>query len=695
MDEDQMTPEAVLCKYEKDLNEAAKKRGWTIRAYLPITERGDNGEKTEHKRLTEYALKNVIWNTTYFAQYPNPNNNPRVNRVCQRMLTRSLGNAPRHNDSIDAFAKGNLLPVTASPTRGRGEKWTLLERLDTEVNQLPEATSEDEREEAESIFASMRNEMQFYDDLRQTLRELPDRAIDHFRKLIPIWVAKQDQSITWTGEKTVNHSSWANMQKNFFGNPLFIPQRWLELAEGKEIICNLIQSIRLRAREAARGRGESWQRQIEGQIDQYEHEMIDEWNEYVRLAEQMRASILTRGDGESESNYIGIGNHLRETPVRELFENFESDVEQGVYSEALQHKANFVFGLYMGTLLGPQYCCEHYPFPVISDLTSGETASRKLKPEEERPLDEPIDITRAVTISIQYDTLGNPSPQSKTLGLRLEDCQPKMLSLVAGREIDASKWDDLKTELAEVIRSRNLPEISFEFLVETTRNTFRSERRDVRRLSELRDASTRWNGYKHELENEPEGNKYAESLITQIEECIEVYVENQFAKPGAKIYRNTLLDFVRAGFINWARDANPKKLIEYIDRSISEFTEFERKSSLAFGPTEYECGNLIRDGVLDEDEYIHAGVPAHRHLLFYYNEDSELALTCLDSHNGALLTQLDANVFLISGNCDPKNKPKKRIWLRKCSRYTGTQQSAPSRSPCTEETASRFQCKGA
>ena len=56
-----------------------------------------------------------------------------------------------------------------------------------------------EIEVALTIIDAMADEMSFYDELRESLNEAieADQALEYFRRLIPIWVAKQDQNLQW------------------------------------------------------------------------------------------------------------------------------------------------------------------------------------------------------------------------------------------------------------------------------------------------------------------------------------------------------------------------------------------------------------------------------------------------------------------------------------------------------------------
>lgn len=457
--------EGALLKSEKSLAQWSEREGAAIRSFQPFQVRETlDADPEECARLVQNAIENMLWGATYFVQFPNPTNNLLVGKVCQRLAARKMNGVrvrEKEPDLTGAFARGGFLPLVSSPTRGIGaeNRWTLREILGEEREAICQQAEqgilgECEIEVALTIIDAMADEMSFYDELRESLNEAieADQALEYFRRLIPIWVAKQDQNLQWSavgerGEARLD-PSWRMTQKSFFGSPLFLSPRWIGAPESKRSVAEaLVEPIVEKSRrDAGENPDPGWGSYQETVIENYTRMMQREWDEYTALADEGR---------DAGARFAGIGDDLRNRSVRSLFGSFESDANGELFPDALKHKANFVFGLYVGALLGPLHGMR-CPFPEAEGaLFASASGTREVGPENLRPEGQEIrESYGPVALSIGFNPLGDPRPNQVVFDPMLsEGRQAGMIAAVAGRAPDIEKWDDLRAELKEVIKS--------------------------------------------------------------------------------------------------------------------------------------------------------------------------------------------------------------------------------------------------
>ena len=155
--------------------------------------------------LREMRLQRVLANTTYFRHYPNPTHNPIVEQLCAHLDAVGMsGNFLTGKDPLKHFSSGEtFLPRSKRNVDAHYAK-PLAEVIEEQLDALLADASfaPQQREEAVAIAAAMEDELLFYDELRAQAKrqaEIGDNTfmLRAFRRLVPIWVAKQDCCKVW------------------------------------------------------------------------------------------------------------------------------------------------------------------------------------------------------------------------------------------------------------------------------------------------------------------------------------------------------------------------------------------------------------------------------------------------------------------------------------------------------------------
>lgn len=413
----------------------------------------------------------VLANTTYFRHYPNPTHNPIIEQLCTKLDTVSrTGNFLRNMNLLEHFSSGKTFLPRSKRNVDAYHAKPLVEIIEEQLETLLADTSltQQQRDEAAKIAAAMEDELLFYDQLREQAKQQA-RAGDNnfmlraFRKLIPIWVAKQDCCKTWrlfAGDHNPDVRPIvldARFAPNLFGSRFFDMERWWvlpkrlwgeddEKAFAEEPIITLIGYIADKDEHVEDELGERFKTRMAANLARY-----------VALVE---ASAQPDGPfipsctihDPRNGSAIEARDLFAELSVPDLYERFNTSL----FPEAVKRKANLVFGAYLAPVVGIANCDElPFTFDGENGRGRGTIEATGCTP---RSADNDVDLgvgARPVTIAVCHELTNVPFATSKTIefpATEIDAAGNKLLCIV-GRCYDSTKWDALRCALSNVART--------------------------------------------------------------------------------------------------------------------------------------------------------------------------------------------------------------------------------------------------
>lgn len=422
--------------------------------------------------LREMRLQRVLANTTYFRHYPNPTHNPIVEQLCVHLDAVGMsGNFLTGKDPLKHFSSGEtFLPRSKRNVDAHYAK-PLVEVIEEQLDALLSDASftPQQREEAVAIAAAMEDELLFYDELRAQAKrqaEIGDNTfmLRAFRRLVPIWVAKQDCCKVWQpfsgnrgpGAKPVALD--AAFVPNLFGSRFFDTERWWGCCPGEawgegegeealaaEPINELIDLIARNDEGIEPMRGE-----------RFKARMMENRARYVALVE---AAARPGGPfvpdcvvGDPRVGAAEARDLLAELPVADLYRSFDA----ALFPEALKRKANLAFGVYLAPVVGVVNCQElPFAFAGEGSLGEGTVEASDCVP---RGLGDNVALgigAPPVTISVNHALSGAAFTASRAIEFPATevDVPGGALLCIVGRRYDSSKWDGLRRALSGVARA--------------------------------------------------------------------------------------------------------------------------------------------------------------------------------------------------------------------------------------------------
>lgn len=422
--------------------------------------------------LREMRLQRVLANTTYFRHWPNPGRNPIVEQLCVHLDAVGMsGNFLTGKDPLKHFSSGEtFLPRSKRNVDAHYAK-PLAEVIEEQLDALLADASftPQQREEAVAIAAAMEDELLFYDDLRAQAKrqaEIGDNTfmLRAFRRLVPIWVAKQDCCKVWQpfsgnrgpGAKPVALD--AAFAPNLFGSRFFDTERWWGCCPGEawgegegeealaaEPINALIDEIVRNDEGIEAMRGE-----------RFRALMAENRARYIALVEAAAQPggpfvpdcvVSDPRGGAAEAREL-----FAELPVADLYRSFDA----ALFPEALKRKANLVFGVYLAPVVGIVNCQElPFAFEGEGSLGEGTVEATDCVP---RGMSGNVALgvgAPPVTISVNHALAGAAFSASKAVEFPAveADVAGEALLCIVGRRYDSSKWDGLRRALSETARA--------------------------------------------------------------------------------------------------------------------------------------------------------------------------------------------------------------------------------------------------
>lgn len=421
--------------------------------------------------LREMRLQRVLANTTYFRHYLNPTHNPIVEQLCAHLDAVGMsGNFLTGKDPLKHFSSGEtFLPRSKRNVDAHYAK-PLAEVIEEQLDALLADASfaPQQSEEAVAIAAAMEDELLFYDELRAQAKRQAEIGnntfmLRAFRRLVPIWVAKQDCCKVWQpfsgnrgpGAKPVALD--AAFAPNLFGSRFFDTERWWGCCPGEawgegegeealaaEPINALIDEIVRNDEGIEAMRGE-----------RFRALMVENRARYVALVE---AAARPGGPfvpdcvvSDPRGGAVEVRDLLAELPVADLYRSFDA----ALFPEALKRKANLVFGVYLAPVVGIVNCQE-LPFAFAGGATLGEGT---VEATDCVPRGMSGDVALGVgappvTISVNHALAGTAFSASKAIEFPAveADVAGGALLCIVGRRYDSSKWDELRRALSGAAR---------------------------------------------------------------------------------------------------------------------------------------------------------------------------------------------------------------------------------------------------
>lgn len=425
--------------------------------------------------LREMRLQRVLANTTYFRHYPNPTHNPIVEQLCQSLDTVGMsGNFLSGKDPLKHFSSGEtFLPRSKKKVDAHYAK-PLVEVIEEALDALFADTSftRQQREEAAEIAAAMEDELLFYDELRAQARRQAEAGdntfmLRAFRKLVPIWVAKQDCRKAWAafsgnrgpGAKPVVLAG--NMAPNLFGSRFFDTERWWGCCPGEawgegegdealasEPINDLIDVI------VRNDEGRLFEGEMPG--ERFKAAMVANRARYVALVEAAAqpggAFVPNCVVADPRGGTVQARELFAELPVADLYRSFDA----AWFPEALKRKVNLVFGVYLAPVVGIVNCRE-LPFSFAGEdaLDEGTVEATDCMP---RGMGGNAALgvgASPVTVSVSHALLGSTFTASKAIEFPANevDVAGGALLCIVGRRYDSSKWDALRRALSDAAQA--------------------------------------------------------------------------------------------------------------------------------------------------------------------------------------------------------------------------------------------------
>lgn len=438
------------------------------------TERGDGSTLPKGAgfpagdALEVMRMQRVLANTTYFRHYPNPTHNPIIEELCTHLDAVGMsGNFLDRKNLLNHFSSGKTFLPRSKRNVDAYHAKPLVEIIEEQLDTLLANASltQQQRDEAVAIAAAMEDELEFYDELRAEAKRQA-RAGDNrfmleaFRKLIPIWVAKQDCCKVWQpfpGDPNLGAKSVvldAKFEPNLFGSRFFDMERWWVLPKrlwgedvfAEEPIIKLISHIAHKDKLVDDALGERFKTRMAANLERYVT--------LVEAAAQPGGPFIpscTVNDPR-DNGAIEARDLFAELSVRDLYERFDASL----FPETVKRKANLVFGAYLAPVASIAKL-EELPFAF-----DGENRGNGGTIEATRctPRNANNNVALGVgappaTITVSHKLTGIPFAASKAIEFPAteKDATGSELLCIVGRQYDSSKWNALRQALSNTARA--------------------------------------------------------------------------------------------------------------------------------------------------------------------------------------------------------------------------------------------------
>lgn len=305
----------------------------------------------------------AFFNKSYFQQYPNPFPNDNLVESALSALSCPLSQFPRHKSLAELFSSGGFLPPTQRKTGGKAD--SLTNRLEQEIE------GEGLTDKDKGFLRSLCDEMRLYDELREKAKENPEAMAEDFRRLLTIWVAKQECQLTWTLSKAGNEiwleEFWGGRRedgrwpclstplgpRNFAGNYFFYPPECLKEA----ITCeDGVPTDRNSVEAVIDFLDKKLQSSHPLDASTFRKKTKKLWEDYRNKLKEDGKPLLEKG-GKAAFIKDECRSKLEEGTVRELFDGFD----KYQFPDVVRLRADLVFNIYMGMLGMPAHALPHHP----------------------------------------------------------------------------------------------------------------------------------------------------------------------------------------------------------------------------------------------------------------------------------------------------------------------------------------------
>lgn len=452
-------------------NVAKKLSAW---ADYSETERGDGSVLPKgagfpaDDALKVMRMQRVLANTTYFRHYPNPTHNPIIEQLCTQLDAVGMsGNFFRTMNSLSDFSSGKTFLPRSKRNMGAHYAKPLVEIIEEQLEALLANTSftQQQCDEADAIAAAMEDELLFYDQLREQANlqaKIGDNRfmLEAFRKLIPIWVAKQDYCKVWQpvlgnsnpGAKSVVLD--ARFEPNLFGSRFFDMERWWILPKSRwgedafaeEPIIKLISHIAQEDELVDDTLGERFKTRMAANLERYVT--------LVEAAAQSNGPFIPdcMVNGPHDGSTIEARDLFAELSVPDLYDQFSASL----FPEAVKRKANLVFGAYLAPVVSIANL-EELPFTFAGENGSdgGTIEATSCTP---RSKDDGVALgigAAPATITVGHKLTGVSFTANKAIEFPAteRDATGSELLCIVSRQYDGSKWDTLRQALSNAARA--------------------------------------------------------------------------------------------------------------------------------------------------------------------------------------------------------------------------------------------------
>ncbi len=414
----------------------------------------------------------VLANATYFCHYPNPTHNPVIKQLCAQLDTVNTRNdLMREGNLLGHFSSGKTFLPRSKRNMNAHYAKPLVEIIEEQLEALFANTSftQQQCDEADAVAAAMKDELLFYDQLRaqaEQQAQLGDNRfmLEAFRKLIPIWVAKQDCYKVWQPFPGNNNSNAkpvtldAKFAPNLFGSRFFDAERWWGCRpdeawdEDEDHVNAATEPINALIDLVANGSmaNDSPNRK------RFKMRMAANLTRYVILteaaAEQGGPFIPSfKVDDPRNGSIIEARDLFAKLSVRDLYESFDPSL----FPDAVKRKANLVFGVYLAPVVGIANC-EELPFTFDGENRSdgGTIEATRCTPRSE---DDGVALgvgAASAIITVSHKLTGAPFATSKVIEFPAakNNTAGSELLCIVGRYYDSSKWEALRDALSNVAR---------------------------------------------------------------------------------------------------------------------------------------------------------------------------------------------------------------------------------------------------
>lgn len=293
-------------------------------------------------------IDHLLCNSIYFMQADGGIFSDRLDSVLKELHSNQFSYAPiqqqfsqTDESVIRGFGKGYFLPsgVRAAQVKG-GESFEFGSYIERSIADFDGKNPDDAR--SIEVLRAIQDEIMFYDRLREEanlVHQDPTFMLDAFKKLVQIWVAKQDCMKYWNSRTCRYEGGFRH--RNLFGSRIWDPEWWndndlrnSDPIAGESRFETILNAVC----------GAFSEKSNNDLVGDFRESTVYKWEEYTARVEGLNSS--------DDRVYVvpekGQRERIRSASIEVLFKEFDK-VD---YPEALRFKSEVIFSVYVCSLIG-------------------------------------------------------------------------------------------------------------------------------------------------------------------------------------------------------------------------------------------------------------------------------------------------------------------------------------------------------